>query len=80
MGSITPGKVANAAELAAHISRPGNDQEWQRMYVVCRPGDFAQIKLRGAQGYMCWYDDVTVQELPDNWQQTAMGYPSYPAK
>jgi|GEM_PF-1561431 len=80
IGSINPGKVANAAELAAHISRPGNDREWQRMYVVCRPGDFGQIKLRGAQGYTCWYDDVTIQELPDNWQQTAMGYPNYPGK
>jgi hypothetical protein len=76
--SLHPGRVEGATEVAMSVSRPGNSRDWQRMYVICRPGKLAQIRIRGAQGYTCWYDDVTVQELPRDWCAAAFGYPSYP--
>ncbi len=49
--------------LASSTSRPGAGNEWQRMFVVCWPTPQIQIKLSGCEGFVCYYDDVSVERL-----------------
>lgn len=71
-----PGRVRGASQRGSTIASPAVDG-WQRMYVIASM-EYAQIRLHGAQGYTCWYDDVTIEELPEDWRRKAIGYPSYP--
>lgn len=73
----TPGRVRGAEEKWSTIARPGSDG-WHRMYIICKPGEHVQIRLRGAQGYTCWYDDISIEPLPQDWLSKAIEYPSYP--
>ncbi len=75
VASVVP---APATIVATTVARPGNVRDWQRLYVICKPGALACVRLQGAQGYSCWFDEVTVEEFPADWQRRACGFPSYP--
>ena len=70
--------IALAPAVSSSIARPGNDPDWQRHYVITRPGPEARIRLQGANGYTVWFDDATVELLPEGWQSKAYGIPNYP--
>jgi hypothetical protein len=72
--------IALAPAVSSSIARPGNDPDWQRLYVISRPGPEARIRLQGAKGYTVWFDDATVELLPEGWQSKAYGIPNYPAQ